>query len=40
MSKRKKSNGKVDRLTSHINLTAALLNLILVVLLLIEKLTG
>jgi hypothetical protein len=40
MGKRKKSNDKVDRLTSHINLIVATLNLILVVLLLIEKLTG
>ncbi len=40
MSERKKSSGKVDRLTSYINLTAAILNLILVALLLIEKLTG
>lgn len=40
MSKRKKSNGKVDRLTSYINLAVAILNLIVVVLLLIEKLTG
>ena len=39
MGKRKKSNGKVDRLASYINLTVAILNLILVVLLLIEKLT-
>ena len=40
MGKRKKSNDKVDRLTRYINLIVALLNLILVVLLLIEKLTG
>jgi len=40
VSKRKKSNGKVERLTSIINLTVAILNLILVVLLLIKKLTG
>lgn len=40
MSKRKKGNGKVDSLTRYINLTVAILNLILVVLLLIEKLTG
>lgn len=35
MSKRKKSNGKVDRLASYINLTVAILNLILVLLLLL-----
>ena len=40
MGKQKKSNGKVDRLSSYINLVVAILNLILVVLLLIEKLTG
>ena len=40
MGKRKKSNDKVDRLASCINLIVATLNLILVVLLLIEKLTG
>ena len=40
MGKRKKSTGKVDRLASYINLVVAILNLILVVLLLIEKLTG
>lgn len=40
MSKRNKSNGKVERLTSQINLAVAILNLILVVLILIEKLTG
>jgi hypothetical protein len=40
MGKQKKSNGKVDRLASYINLVVAILNLILVVLLLIEKLTG
>jgi hypothetical protein len=37
MSKRKRS-GKVDRLTSYVNLTAALLNLIIALILLIEKL--
>jgi len=36
MSKRKKKGGKVD---SYLNLTAALLNLITAILLLIEKLT-
>lgn len=40
MGKRKKSNDKVDSLTRYINLVVAILNLILVVLLLIEKLTG
>lgn len=39
MSKRKRS-GKVDRLTSYVNLTAALLNLIVALLLLIETLSG
>lgn len=39
MSKRKKS-GKVDRLTSYINLTAAILNLIVALILLIEMLSG
>ncbi len=38
MGKRKKS-GKADRLESTVNLTAALLNLITAILLLIEKLT-
>ncbi len=37
MGKRKKS-GKVDCLTSYINLTAAILNLIIALILLIEKL--
>ncbi len=37
MSKRKKKSGKVT--DSHINLLAALLNLITAILLLIEKLT-
>ena len=40
MGKQKKSNGKVVRLASYINLVVAILNLILVVLLLIEKLIG
>lgn len=39
MSRRKRS-GKVDRLTSYVNLTAALLNLIVALLLLIETLSG
>lgn len=39
MSKRKRS-GKADRLTSYVNLTAALLNLIVALLLLIETLSG
>lgn len=39
MSKRKRS-GKVDHLTSYVNLTAALLNLIVALLLLIETLSG
>lgn len=40
MSKRKKSGGKVDRSTSHINLTAALINLIVALILLYEKLSS
>lgn len=39
MSKRKKS-GKADRLATYINLTTALLNLIVALLLLIETLSG
>ena len=39
MSKRKKS-GKVDRPTSYINLTAALINLIVALILLYEKLSS
>ena len=40
MSRRKKKNGnQTDRLTSKINLVAAILNLVTAVLLLIEKLS-
>lgn len=40
MSKRKKKSGnQTDRLTSKINLIAAILNLITIVLVVIEKLT-
>ena len=39
MSKRKKKSGnQTDRLTSKINLTAAILNLITVILIVLEKL--
>ena len=39
MSKRKRS-GKVDGLTSYINLTASILNLLVALLILFEKLSG
>lgn len=38
MKKRKKDGGKVDRLTSILNLAAAILNLAMVMLLVLEKL--
>lgn len=40
MSKRKKKGGKVDKPTSYINLTAAILNLIVALILLYEKMTS
>lgn len=40
MSKRKKRSGKVEALTSYINLAVATLNLILVLILIIERMTG
>lgn len=40
MSKRKKRGGKVSKPDSYINLTAAILNLIVALILLYEKLTS
>lgn len=40
MSKRKKKGGKVEKPTSYINLTAAILNLIVALILLWEKLNN